>query len=136
MRKFLVFIFIVALVVTGITVSARKNPERRTDVPEQAPADKPIVSLSIDDGEFISTYSGIAAQTAYDALVAVAGANNIPIRTKQYDFGVLVEGIGNVISASGYAWIYFVNDRAATISADTQSLDTGDTVSWRFMKPL
>jgi hypothetical protein len=40
------------------------------------------------------SYTDIEASTPFDALVLIAKKNNLDLQTKQYDFGVFVEGIG------------------------------------------
>ena len=95
----------------------------------------PRVTLTLVDGDATSTYSGVLASTVFDALQTVATDNQIPLKTKQYDFGIFVEAIGNKQNLSDYAWLNFVNGVSGDVAADKKTLKTGDSVEWRYMKP-
>lgn len=95
---------------------------------------KKTVMLSIDDGQKVATYSA-RADTPFEALDIVANQYAIPLQTKQYDFGVFVQKIGDKVSGSDMSWIYFVNGQSGTVAADRKTLSEGDRVSWRYVKP-
>lgn len=83
-----------------------------------------------------TTYSDIQASTPYEALVSVASKNNITLQTKQYDFGVFVEGIGDQKNTTEKAWIYFVNGKSGEVASDKYTLKQGDTVEWKYTTPI
>lgn len=95
----------------------------------------PRVTVVIDDGERIATYSGIEARTAYAALSSVAASRRIPLSTKRYDFGVFVFSLGGRVSGADTAWIFFVNGVPGTVASDRETVQAGDVVQWRYMKP-
>ncbi len=92
-------------------------------------------TVVLDTGKEVSTVSGIFAGNAYAALTALAEQKRIEVITKQYDFGVFVQQIGPLANTKEKSWIYFVNGKAGTVAADKQSLNAGDTVEWKYMKP-
>ena len=95
----------------------------------------PRVTLILVEEDTIATYSNVLASTVFDALQQVATQKHIPLKTKQYDFGIFVEEIGNKPTLKDNAWLYFVNGISGDIAADKKTLKTGDSVEWRYMKP-
>ena len=126
-----VLILLAAVVVTRVMRQQTAIPKEKQTETQQIPA----ITLVIDDGELISTFSGIPAVTAFEALTKTAREQNITLTTKQYDFGIFVEAIDGKAMTDDRSWIYFVNNVSATVAADMQPLQSGDTVSWRYMKP-
>lgn len=82
------------------------------------------------------TYKNIQAATPYDALVLMAKKNNLQLQTKQYDFGVFVEGIGDQKNTTEKAWIYYVNGKSGEVASDKYVLKQGDTVEWKYTTPI
>ena len=97
---------------------------------------KPIVTLVLDDGEKAATYSGVSAQNAFEILSVVTEKEKIPLVTKQYDFGIFVQKIGDKESGTAMAWIYSVNGKSGEVAADKANLTTGDTVEWKYTKSI
>jgi biopolymer transport protein ExbD len=132
--------FIIALVLVALAgfvvlmPKSRQQPAMPGETQEEN-QQAPSVTLTIDNGEHVSTFSGIQASTAFEALTQAAKDHDIPLVTKQYDFGVFVDAIGEKASTADRAWIYFVNGKAATVAADTQALQDDDVVSWRYIPP-
>lgn len=135
MKRIKIIILIVALLVGAIALFYSK-PSSFNTPKEQTSVTVETVSVVIDTGESVATVSGIAATNAFDALKEASIQKNIPIKTKQYDFGVFVEQIGEVANTKDKSWIYFVNGVSGTVAADKQAVQTGDSVEWRYMTPL
>ncbi len=119
------FLFFSAI--SSIRLSLRPAP-----ISLPAPAS---ISVTIDYGDRIATVSSITAITAFDALQKATQQEKMEIKTKQYDFGVFVEQIGDVANTKEKAWIYFVNGKTGTVAADKQLVVGGDSVEWRYIKP-
>lgn len=86
----------------------------------------------------ITTYEEVQLErpaTVFGILEKVAEDNEIDLVTKQYDFGILVESIGEVENSEERAWIYFVNDEAGEVASDKYELSEGDVVEWRYIEP-
>jgi hypothetical protein len=94
------------------------------------------VTCMINTGESIATYDGVPASTAYDALTVAGSQAAIPIETKQYDFGVFIEKIGDRANTKDNAWIYYVNGVTGDVAADKKIIKPGDVVEWRYEKPM
>lgn len=97
---------------------------------------KPIVSVTLDKNGDIATYSGVMAQTPYEALVEVSKKEQIPVVTKQYDFGIFVQKIGDLETGPDMAWIVSVNGKSLTVAADKETVKTGDMVQWAYTKAI
>ena len=95
----------------------------------------PLVTLTINNGDTIATYSGVRSATPFDSLTSVTSENNIVIETKQYDFGVMVESIDNKRNSNEKAWIYFINGTAGQEAANKAVLYDGDVVEWKYIPP-
>lgn len=93
------------------------------------------VSVILNTGSSVATVSGVAAQNAFQALSEATKKQHLELKTKQYDFGVLVEQIGTLANTKEKSWIYFVNGKSGTVAADKQSLTAGDTVEWKYIAP-
>lgn len=98
---------------------------------------KPSVSVSIDTGKSTEVLTAsVSANTPFEALRITAEQNNRELSTKQYDFGVFVTGIGDVMTTTEYGWIYYVNSLSGTVAADIYELKSGDQVEWKFEKSI
>jgi hypothetical protein len=96
----------------------------------------PLVTLTFDDGKDVATYTGIPASTAFTALQYFLKEKNITLQTKQYDFGVFIEQIGDKANTKDFAWIYSVNGKSGEMASDTYMLHSGDNVLWQYTKPI
>lgn len=96
---------------------------------------KPSITVTINNGFSVITDSVLAA-TPFEALSVVAQKNQVPLITKQYDFGVFVSGVGDVITTTDFGWIYYVNMKPGDVAADVYELKTGDQVEWKFEKSI
>ena len=88
----------------------------------------------IENGE-TKIEATVSAKTAFEALQNLARQNNLDLKTKQYDFGVFVEGIGGVENTKEKAWLYFINGKSAEVAADKYELKAQDVVEWKYIKP-
>lgn len=96
----------------------------------------PQVSVTINFETEKKNYTDIAAKNPYEALLTAAAKDKLEVGTKQYDFGIFVEKIGSTASKEDRAWIYYVNGKSGDIAADKKELKTGDSVEWKYEKPL
>lgn len=93
------------------------------------------VTVEINDGNKVSAFQNIKASNAYEALIAGAKLANLKIQTKQYDFGVFIEQIGELKNTKDKAWIYYVNGKPGDVAADKKNVSSGDKVEWKYEKP-
>jgi hypothetical protein len=91
----------------------------------------PKLMIDFGDGK-VSTYSGIQADNVYELLTESALQEGWLLKTKKYDFGVLVEEIEGKKNTSDKAWMYFVNGEAGKVAADKYKLEPSDVVEWRY----
>jgi hypothetical protein len=57
------------------------------------------------------------------------------VEVKTYSFGSLVESIDARANTADKAWIYFVNNAAASVGADSYFIRPNDVIEWRYTKP-
>jgi len=108
-----------------------KNQNIETNLPSEK-----VSKITIDFGNGKTITSNVdvdESTTAYSALVNAAQKQEIKIKSKEYDFGILVEEIDGVRNAKDKAWVYFVNSKAGTISANKQKISQGDILEWKYI---
>lgn len=88
-------------------------------------------------GDVIATYSATLqpSLSALSALSQVASASGRTVSIKTYSFGSLVESIDGFANSADKAWIYFVNNQAASVGADAYLVQPADLIEWRYTKP-
>ena len=96
------------------------------------------VELVINDGsQEKSTKVAISGEemTALEVLKSGAKALNLEVKTKDYDFGTSVEGIGdNIGGTDSYYWLFYVNGAMAQVGVDAQKVKAGDEVEFKYEK--
>jgi hypothetical protein len=133
-------LFLLAILILGFFVIRntqnvqKENP--KTQTPAETNAAKTTATLVLDDGARIATYSGVTAQNAFEILTIVTEKEHIPVVSKQYDFGIFVQKIGDKESGTVMAWIYSVNGKSGEVAADKAALTTGDIVEWKYTKSI
>jgi hypothetical protein len=138
--KLLIIVLLILIIVFGFARinyqdHNRIRPGITGAVAPTAKTEKPAVILVIDDGQSVATFSGVAASTAFDALLWATYNKQMEIETKKYDFGTMVTKFDGKVSGSDMAWIYFINGKSGEVAADKAKVKNGDTVEWRYMKP-
>ncbi len=119
----------------GTLVILEKRPSPSSTPPVKVEQAKLQAQVVIDDGE-TKKEATVSAQTAFEALQNLAQQNNLNLKTKQYDFGVFVEGIGGVENTKEKTWIYFINGKSAEVAADKYELKNGDIIEWKYVTPI
>lgn len=101
-------------------------------------SDKQLVTLVIDTGEEMATYSAkVSEATTVLALLTKIGEEKaLEVETKVYSFGTLVEAIQGRKNTADKAWIYFVNGQTGEIGAGEKQLKAGDLVEWKYIPPI
>lgn len=73
--------------------------------------------------------------TVFDLLKEKTGELNIILKTKTYDFGVLIEAIGDKENGEdGKYWLYYVNEEMPPVAADKKEIKPGDKIEFKFEK--
>lgn len=90
------------------------------------------ITLIIGEKKYQLESASQAPITAYDVLQKIAAREAIKIKTKQYSFGVFVEGIGDKIGDKNNFWLYYINDQLANTAIDNQPVKNGDTIKFIF----
>ncbi len=104
------------------------------------------LTLDFGNGE-VATYAGLPVSnqempevleelTAYGLLERISKTEGLPLEIKRYDFGILVEAIGEKKNTNEAAWIYFINGKPGETAADKQVVKNGDSVEWKYIKPV
>ncbi|MFA5134335.1 MAG: DUF4430 domain-containing protein [Patescibacteria group bacterium] len=95
-----------------------------------------LATVSIDrgNGNSISYQIEVSGETTVlDALELAADQYGLEIKTTEYDFGTIVDGIGGMLGGfENQYWIYYIDGVMAVSSVDTQIVEPGDMVEFRF----
>jgi hypothetical protein len=96
------------------------------------------IVLVIDDGEGIpKTFKTEVREemTTLDLLKIGTKKMNLPLKTKTYDIGILVEAIGNKENGQDNKyWLYYLNGEMPTVAVNKQLIKGGDKVEFKFEK--
>lgn len=107
-------------------VAAQKISLGKTDLKEKT------ITLDVPNHTYTAKFTD--GSTAYDAMVAVqkVKANNFSFHSKNYgDLGNFVDEINGVKGTPGKYWIYYINNKKATLGVSKYVLKTGDRISWK-----
>lgn len=139
--KIIIYAVIIAsIVILGFLFVAPKkitNHEQSVNqTPLTIPADKNI-QLTFDFGNeqklAYAQDNWPEPQTVYDLLTRVTAEQKIIFKTKQYDFGVLVDAIGDKTNGEDNRyWLYYVNGEMPMVAIDKYELKAGDKVDLKF----
>ncbi|MFA6393188.1 MAG: DUF4430 domain-containing protein [Candidatus Paceibacterota bacterium] len=105
----------------GLQIEARPLSERNIKV-----------SLIVQDKKYETEVKEEA--TVYDAMKSIESVkeNNFSFKTKEYPgLGIFVDGINGMMGKSGQYWIYYVNDKEASVSVSKYVLKSGDIINWK-----
>jgi hypothetical protein len=73
--------------------------------------------------------------TAFGFLKIFSQKENFSVLTKDYDFGIFIESIGEKKNGEGgNYWLYYVNGQMPPVAADKYVLKSGDKVEFKFEK--
>lgn len=103
-------------------ISVSPEPQTKTE----------LITLDFGNGKKIT--GEVSTQSAYQALVEVAKANNLEVLSKEYKYGRMVEKVGETGSSAKYFWMYSVNGKPGQIAADRFVIYPGDKVEWVYTK--
>lgn len=128
------FIFIFGLLVAGCKPLLSPTSPQTSSPSNQKEQTAQIV---LNFGDAIATYSAALqpSLSALSALTQVASASGRQVSVKTYSFGSLVESIDTYANTADRAWIYFVNNQAASVGADAYIIQPADLIEWRYTKP-
>lgn len=89
------------------------------------------VDLEIDYGDGkIASYSAVLGNSVYDVLQHV----DEELSVKEYDFGIMIDKIGEFENTKERTWTYFVNGNVGKVAADRYELQDEDKVEWRYIE--
>lgn len=127
-RKTFSLILVFALAYFSATLFFQPQIKSVLRVPSPAPP--PITSATKREDEGLR-YPCAKDQTVFDLLQKNAAG----VETKDYSFGKLVTTINGIKGGiDGKFWTYFVDDQAATVSADNYKCVDSEKVEWKFGK--
>ena len=91
-----------------------------------------VFTLDIDGERFELEMPEQDEFTAFDVLSFYVEKQGITLKTKKYDFGIFIEGIGDKIGDKNNFWLYYVNDKPGVSSADMTVIVPGDVIKFEF----
>lgn len=127
-----ILIFVIIVCSLGFGLWYVRGGRQTTPTQTASNAASPTVTCIVNS----TTYSDIQASTPYEALVLVARKNTLELQTKQYDFGIFVEAVGDQKNTKDMAWIYYVNGKSGEVASDKYILKQGDAVEWKYTTPI
>ncbi|NQU78089.1 DUF4430 domain-containing protein [Candidatus Falkowbacteria bacterium] len=133
MKKILILtILTLSLSLSACNLTAKTNVV--SDEPDSSAIEsqEQFVTLFIGDKEYKFENENKADLTVYDVLQKIAEEENLELKTKQYGIGIFLESIGDKIGDKNMFWLYYLNDKAGTVSIDNQEVKNGDIIKFIF----
>ena len=134
----LVIILAIAIWLKSSLVSKTSLTQLNSPTPtqnqEQYSAKVTLVFSETDKKEFNYYYTD--KKSAFDALKEVTDREEVKLETQQFDFGILIKSVNGFENTNEKSWIYYVNGNSADVGADKYELKNGDTIEWRYIKPV
>lgn len=135
-KEFVAKVYLLLLILLiaggGFILFHKQREQKQLVTPLVLPSQpkKVHIRLTIDFGDHISTHSAVEASTPLEGLQKTGEF----LETKVYDFGTMVIKIGNRGNVKDHAWLYFVNGKEASVSADRYDTSDQDMVEWKYVK--
>lgn len=94
------------------------------------------IKLNIEYGEKkVSSEQEVQENSSVlDLLINFTNKEGVALETKKYDFGTMIVSLDNFKSDQYNYWVYEVNGKSATVSADNYQLKDGDEVTWKYVQ--
>lgn len=134
-------IFIIIIAVAVFTAGAVfyntqiQTPAEPPTPPTSSQKQKEEISLKIDFGDNQKTFTTQYQKgvTAYDFLKKTAQKKEIVLKTKEYDFGIMITQIEKKENTkNGKSWIFYVNGEMAKEAVNKINLKPGDKVKFKY----
>lgn len=124
-------LILIAGVIGGCTKFTTKPlTETSTEIqPTSSPTAETTQSAILPEGYF-ETFEFVA--DAQDKNVRQATERRATVELKEYDFGVMVEGLQGQRATKDHYWALYLNDEYALAGASQTELKEGDRVKWVF----
>ncbi|KKS46898.1 hypothetical protein A2781_02220 [Candidatus Gottesmanbacteria bacterium RIFCSPHIGHO2_01_FULL_42_27] len=90
--------------------------------------------ITVNFGAGKTFVKDLQAATPYEALKTMASQEGWEIKTKEYKYGLMVEGVGNLINSDKGYWTYKTNGQPGKIASDRYTLKKGETVEWEYVQ--
>jgi len=132
-RSYSLLVTVIALfILLGTVVYIRQTKLRLYTTPENIQKEG---TIKVSPTDLLNkTNNLITIIFPYEALQNIAKENNLQLKTKQYDFGIMVTGIGQYENGKLMYWIYEVNGKTPPLSADKYVINSGDIINWKYSK--
>lgn len=103
---------------------------------EDAATQSVLLTVSAADRTLINTaLRAQADDTVLSVLQRAAGQDSLAVETGQFEFGALVQAVGDYRGGTdGNYWLYAVDGRDGTVAADRYPIQGGEIISFRFAK--
>ncbi len=118
----------------GLANFPQRNILQQEDETVSVAPQKKNETVTIDFGNGRKIAGETATQSAYQALLQVAKANNLTVESKQYKYGIMVTKVGDFLGSADAGWMYSVNGKPGQIAADRYVIYPGDKVDWEYKK--
>ncbi|OGG87268.1 hypothetical protein A3B87_00145 [Candidatus Kuenenbacteria bacterium RIFCSPHIGHO2_02_FULL_39_13] len=130
MKKYILLItlFISLLTISGcVLIKDNKNANQALIQPLKE------ILLIIDNQPYKIDNNRLSDTSVYDALLSITAQNKIKLQTKEYDFGILIEAIGDKTNGQDNKyWLYYINGEMPMVAVNNYKLNPGDKVEFKF----
>ncbi|HSH00021.1 MAG TPA: DUF4430 domain-containing protein, partial [candidate division Zixibacteria bacterium] len=109
-----------------------ESPEQLQQAPAVAPVAGALVIQYTDDSSVVLPPVSGDSILALDWLLQAADSAGIAVETKEFPYGILVNGIGHRQGGDGGYWLYDVNGAMVPKAASSHKVAWSDTLRFIF----
>ena len=133
MIKKILFLFALLAIYLGIAYLIQpklREVLRASNINQDQKSETPASGGKTQNRSDTISYDCEKGKTAYDLLLK---KTNNQVVVKDYPFGKLVEAIQDTKGGTeGKYWLYFIDGKSATVSADNYHCQNKEKVEWKF----
>ena len=112
-----------------------ETPEVKNIPAVVAETPKTKITMRINAGSAAGNYpiDYIDSENTYQLLIKIAQKNHFSVKTKNYSWGIFVEGIGNLVQdGKDNFWFLYINGKTSEVGATDYLVKPNDLIEWRY----
>lgn len=129
MNKKILIVFGLILVYLGLTVALQPKLRQVLRTPESSVSSTSTTSKPVEEIAY-------DCQKGKNAFELLSQKTDGKLETKDYSFGKMVNAINGLAGGSGGKyWLYFVDGKSASVSADNYKCQGNEKIEWKLLPP-
>ena len=112
----------------------QETPEVKNIPAAEVESPRTKVTMRINAGSAAGNYPvDYIGENAYQLLIRIAEKNHFSVQTKNYSWGIFIEGIGNLVQdGHDNFWFLYINGKSSEVGASDYIVKPNDLIEWRY----